>query len=52
MQELLQLPLQVQATLVSGYIGYVLLRRDHRTTEKLVDVWIRAVDCILVADMG
>lgn len=40
MQELLQLPLQVQATLVSGYVGYVLLRRDHRKTEKLVDVWM------------
>lgn len=40
MQELLQLPLQVQATLVAGYIGYVLLRRDYRKTEKLVDVWM------------
>lgn len=40
MQELLQLPLQVQATLVAGYLGYVLLRRDYRNTEKLVDVWM------------
>lgn len=40
MQELLQLPLQVQATLVAGYLGYILLRRDYRKTEKLVDVWM------------
>lgn len=40
MQEILQLPLQVQATLVAGYLGYVLLRRDYRKTEKLVDVWM------------
>lgn len=40
MQELLQLPLQVQATLVAGYLGYVLLRRDYRKNEKLVDVWM------------
>lgn len=40
MQELLQLPLKVQATLVAGYVGYVLLRRDYRNTEKLVDVWM------------
>ena len=40
MQELLQLPLQVQATLVAGYLGYVLLRRDYRKTEKIVDVWM------------
>lgn len=40
MQELLQLPLQVQATLVAGYLGYILLMRDYRKTEKLVDVWM------------
>lgn len=40
MQELLQLPLQVQATLVAGYLGYVLIKRDHRKTEKLSDMWM------------
>ncbi|MDO5770226.1 MAG: hypothetical protein Q4P13_12040 [Psychrobacter sp.] len=38
MQELLQLPLQVQATLVAGYLGYTILKRDHRKTEKITDV--------------
>lgn len=40
MQELLQLPLQVQATLVAGYLGYILIKRDHRKTEKLSDMWM------------
>lgn len=40
MQELLQLPLQVQATLVAGYLGYILLKRDYRKTEKLSDMWL------------
>ena len=40
MQELLQLPLQIQATLVAGYLGYIILKRDYRKTEKLTDVWM------------
>lgn len=40
MQELLQLPLQVQATLVAGYLGYVILKRDYRNIEKTTDVWM------------
>ncbi|MGP4733436.1 MULTISPECIES: hypothetical protein [unclassified Psychrobacter] len=40
MQELLQLPLQIQATLVAGYWGYIVLNRDYRNTEKLTDVWM------------
>ena len=40
MQELLQLPLQVQATLVAGYLGYIILKRDYRKTEKLSDMWM------------
>ena len=40
MQELLQLPLQIQATLVAGYWGYIVLKRDYRNTEKLTDVWM------------
>ena len=40
MQELLQLPLQVQATLVAGYLGYIVLKRDYRKTEKLSDMWM------------
>lgn len=40
MQELLQLPLQLQATLVAGYLGYALLKRDYRKTEKVTDVWL------------
>lgn len=40
MQELLQLPLQVQATLVAGYLGYALLKRDYRKIEKITDVWL------------
>lgn len=40
MQELLQLPLQVQATLVAGYLGYTLLKRDYRKIEKITDVWL------------
>ena len=40
MQELLQLPLQIQATLVAGYWGYIILKRDYRNTEKLTDVWM------------
>lgn len=40
MQELLQLPLQIQATLVAGYLGYIVLKRDYRSTERLTDVWM------------
>ncbi len=40
MQELLQLPLQIQATLVAGYLGYALLKRDYRKTEKITDMWL------------
>lgn len=40
MQEILQLPLQVQATLVAGYMGYTLLKRDYRNTEKITDMWL------------
>lgn len=40
MQELLQLPLQIQATLVAGYWGYIVLKRDYRNSEKLTDVWM------------
>ena len=40
MQELLQLPLQVQATLVAGYMGYIVLKRDYRKTEKIADMWL------------
>lgn len=40
MNELINLPLQLQATLVSGYLGYILINRDHRKTEKLTDVWL------------
>lgn len=40
MQELLQLPLQIQATLVAGYLGYALLKRDYRKNEKITDVWL------------
>ncbi len=40
MQELLQLPLQIQATLVAGYWGYIVLKRDYRNTERLTDVWM------------
>ena len=40
MQELLQLPLQVQATLVAGYMGYALLKRDYRKSEKITDMWL------------
>lgn len=38
MQELLQLPLQVQATLVAGFLGYCIYKRDHRNTEKATDM--------------
>ncbi|WP_201525898.1 hypothetical protein [Psychrobacter frigidicola] len=38
MQELLQLPIQIQATLVPGYLGYALLKRDYRKTEKITDM--------------
>lgn len=40
MNELINLPLKLQATLVSGYLGYILINRDHRKTEKLTDVWL------------
>lgn len=40
MQDLLQLPLQIQATLVAGYLGYILLKRDYRKTEKMHDMWM------------
>lgn len=40
MQDLFQLPLQIQATLVAGYLGYVLLKRDYRKTEKMPDMWM------------
>lgn len=40
MQELLQLPIQIQATLVAGYLGYILLKRDYRKTEKMPDMWM------------
>lgn len=40
MQELLQLPIQIQATLVAGYLGYALLKRDYRKTEKITDMWL------------
>lgn len=40
MQDLLQLPLQLQATLVAGYLGYIVLKRDHRKTEKSIDMWL------------
>lgn len=38
MQELLQLPLQVQATLVAGFLGYSIYKRDYRNTEKATDM--------------
>lgn len=40
MQEIIQLPLQVQATLVAGYLGYIVLKRDYRKTEKSADMWL------------
>ena len=40
MQDLFHLPLQIQATLVAGYLGYVLLKRDYRKTEKMPDMWM------------
>lgn len=38
MQELIQLPIQIQATLVAGFLGYVTYKRDHRKTEKSTDM--------------
>ncbi|PID66605.1 MAG: hypothetical protein CR975_02195 [Gammaproteobacteria bacterium] len=40
MQGLLDLPFQVQAVIVSGYIGYVIAHRDYRKTEKITDMWM------------
>lgn len=40
MQELLKLPIQIQATLVAGYLGYIILKRDYRKNEKPTDVWM------------
>lgn len=38
MQELVQLPIQIQATLVAGFMGYVTYKRDHRKNEKATDM--------------
>ncbi len=40
MNAIIELPLQIQAILVSGYLGYILINRDHRSTEKNLDVWL------------
>lgn len=38
MHELLKLPLQVQAILVAGYMGYLIYKRDHRKNENQTDM--------------
>ena len=38
MHELLKLPLQVQAILVAGYLGYLIYKRDHRKNENQTDM--------------
>ncbi len=39
MNSYLQLPLQVQAVLVSGYLGYFFINRNHNKL-KLMDIWL------------
>ncbi len=40
MQELIQLPLNIQAILVAGYMGYALYKRDNRKNESKTDMLI------------
>lgn len=40
MQEILKLPLQLQAILVAGFLGYLVFKRDHRKTEKPTEMWL------------